>query len=154
MIGLVQRVSEASVSVEGEVTGSIAHGLLILLGIHRTDTETEVKWMAKKCANLRIFRDDRDKMNRSLLVTGGRALVVSQFTLYGSAEKGNRPSFIESAPPEIAEPLYVQFVGELSALLGKPVATGIFGAMMDVHLVNDGPVTIILERCSDQVVRP
>lgn len=154
MIGLVQRVSEASVTVDGEIKGSIDHGLVILLGIHRTDTESEVKWMAKKCANLRIFRDDQNKMNRSLLVTGGSALVVSQFTLYGNADKGNRPSFTEAAPPEIAEPLYVQFVGELSSLLGKPVATGIFGAMMDVHLVNDGPVTISLERRAEQGFRP
>ncbi|MFB3133336.1 MAG: D-aminoacyl-tRNA deacylase [Rhodothermales bacterium] len=146
MVALVQRVREASVEVEGEVTGAIGAGLMILLGVHKDDTEREVAWLARKCANLRIFRDDADLMNRSVLDVGGEALVVSQFTLYGNAAKGNRPSFIASARPEQAEALYETFVEALSAHLGKPVATGVFGAMMQVHLVNDGPVTLWVER--------
>ena len=146
MVALVQRVREASVEVEGEVTGAIGAGLMILLGVHKDDTEREVAWLARKCANLRIFRDDAGLMNRSVLDVGGEALVVSQFTLYGNAAKGNRPSFIASARPEQAEALYEAFVEALSAHLGKPVATGVFGAMMQVHLVNDGPVTLWVER--------
>ncbi len=146
MVALVQRVREASVEVEGEVTGAIGAGLMILLGVHKDDTEREVAWLARKCANLRIFRDDAGLMNRSVLDVGGEALVVSQFTLYGNAAKGNRPSFIASARPEQAEALYETFVEALSAHLGKPVATGVFGAMMQVHLVNDGPVTLWVER--------
>ncbi len=149
MICLVQRVSEAAVSVDSVVTGSIGNGLLILLGIHRTDTEKELTWLVRKCANLRIFADEKDRMNRSLLDIGGEALVVSQFTLYGNASRGNRPSFIESAPPEVAEPLYRRFTRELSVVLDKPVRTGVFGALMDVRLVNDGPVTIWLERTAN-----
>ena len=119
---------------------------MILLGVHKDDTEREVAWLARKCANLRIFRDDAGLMNRSVLDVGGEALVVSQFTLYGNAAKGNRPSFIASARPEQAEALYETFVEALSVHLGKPVATGVFGAMMQVHLVNDGPVTLWVER--------
>ncbi len=146
MIALVQRVKEASVVVDGRTVGAIGPGLMILLGVHRDDTEQEGAWLARKCAHLRIFPDDAGLMNRSLLDAGGEALVVSQFTLYGNAEKGNRPSFIASARPEQAEALYEQFVAALGAHLGRPVATGVFGAMMDVHLVNDGPVTIWVER--------
>ncbi len=119
---------------------------MILLGVHKDDTEREVEWLARKCANLRIFRDDAGLMNRSVLAVGGEVLVVSQFTLYGNAAKGNRPSFIDSARPEQAEALYETFVEALSTHLGKPVATGVFGAMMQVHLVNDGPVTLWVER--------
>jgi len=146
MVALVQRVREASVEVDGAVTGAIGEGLMILLGIHQDDTEREVDWLARKCANLRIFRDDAGLMNRSVLDVGGEALVVSQFTLYGNAAKGNRPSFIDSARPEQAEALYETFVETLSAHLGQPVATGVFGAMMQVHLINDGPVTLWVER--------
>ncbi|HMB89389.1 MAG TPA: D-aminoacyl-tRNA deacylase [Rhodothermales bacterium] len=146
MVVLIQRVKEASVTVDGETVGAIDHGLLILLGVHVDDTEQEGQWLARKCANLRIFRDDEGLMNRSVTDIDGEALVVSQFTLYGDAQKGNRPSFIASARPEKAESLYEQFVTDLSAYLGKPVPTGIFGAMMDVHLVNDGPVTLWVER--------
>ena len=146
MVALVQRVREASVEVDGKVTGAIGAGLMILLGVHKDDTEREVAWLARKCANLRIFRDDAGLMNRSVLDVGGEALVVSQFTLYGNAAKGNRPSFIASARPEQAEALYETFVEALSVHLGKPVATGVFGAMMQVHLVNDGPVTLWVER--------
>lgn len=146
MIALVQRVSEARVEVDGKIIGSIGVGLLILLGIHQTDTNTERDWLAAKVANLRIFSDEQGKMNLSLKDVDGEALVVSQFTLYGDARKGNRPSFIESALPEIADPMYESFVERLSHELGKPVETGLFGAMMNVHLINDGPVTLHIER--------
>ena len=146
MIALVQRVSEARVEVGGDVTGAIGPGRLVLLGVHHTDTDAELRWLAKKVAHLRVFADDEGRMNRSLLDTGGEALVVSQFTLYGDARRGHRPSFTASAPPEMAEPMYERFVAELAALLGRPVPTGRFGATMAVHLVNDGPVTLWLER--------
>ena len=146
MVALVQRVTEASVTVEGAVTGAVGPGLLVLLGVHHTDTEVEVGWVAKKVANLRVFADEAGKMNRSLLDTGGEALVVSQFTLYGDTRKGNRPSFVASAPPDQAEVLYEAFVAALRDLLGKPVPTGVFGAHMDVRLTNDGPVTLWVER--------
>ncbi|NNF03493.1 MAG: D-tyrosyl-tRNA(Tyr) deacylase [Rhodothermales bacterium] len=149
MICLIQRVSRAAVSVDGRRTGEIDAGLLILLGVHVTDTRSEAEWLARKCARLRIFPDDDGLMNLSLLDVGGGALVVSQFTLYGDASKGNRPSFIESARPEQAEPLYDAFCELLGEELGTPLATSEFGAMMDVSLVNDGPVTIHLERRSD-----
>lgn len=148
MVALVQRVSEASVTVGGDVTGAIGPGLLVLLGVHRTDTEAEAAWVANKVADLRIFPDEAGKMNRSLLDTGGEALAVSQFTLYGDTRRGNRPSFVASAPPEQAEALYEAFVEALSQRLGKPVPTGVFGAMMDVRLTNDGPVTLWIERRS------
>ncbi len=146
MIALIQRVQEASVVVESEITGAIGKGLLILLGIHREDAEKEATWVAKKCANLRIFPDEEGRMNRSVIEAGGEALVVSQFTLYGDASRGNRPSFTESASPEIAEPLYRRFVEALEKELGQPVRTGVFGAMMQVRLVNDGPVTLRVEK--------
>ncbi|NQV72751.1 D-tyrosyl-tRNA(Tyr) deacylase [bacterium] len=146
MIALVQRVKHASVVVEGQETGSVSEGLLILLGVHHSDTEKEATWLAAKCANLRIFPDHEDKMNRSVVDHQGGILVVSQFTLYGDARKGNRPSFIESARPEIAEPLYELFCHSLSSNLGKEVQKGVFGAMMDVTLCNWGPVTLHIER--------
>jgi D-aminoacyl-tRNA deacylase len=146
MIALVQRVSSASVEVDGRTTGAIGAGMLILLGIHTDDADAEIEWMASKCANLRIFRDEDGRMNRSLLDAGGDALVVSQFTLYGDARKGNRPSYIRSAGPETAEPMYERFIDRLSELLSRPVASGEFGAMMNVQLTNDGPVTIWIER--------
>lgn len=155
MVALVQRVSEARVTVDGSVTGAIGSGLLVLLGVHQTDTDAELHWVAKKVANLRIFPDpsagsgQAGKMNRSLLDTGGEVLVVSQFTLYGDTGKGNRPSFVASAPPDRAEALYEDFVAELGRLLGKPVPTGVFGAHMDVQLTNDGPVTLWVERLAD-----
>jgi len=146
MIALVQRVREASVTVDGNTVARIGPGMLVFLGVHQTDTETEGAWLARKCANLRIFADEEGRMNRALTDVGGETLVVSQFTLYGDARKGNRPSFIASAPPDIAEPLYEDFALRLSGHLGRPVPTGIFGAMMDVHLVNDGPVTLSVEK--------
>jgi D-aminoacyl-tRNA deacylase len=149
MVALVQRVSEASVEVEGETVGAVGPGLVVLLGVHTSDTEREAAWLARKCANLRIFPDDEGRMNRSLLDVFGDALVISQFTLYGDASRGNRPSFSSSAPPEQAERLYERFVGLLSNELGRPVPTGVFGAMMNVRLVNDGPVTLWVERMAD-----
>lgn len=146
MVALVQRVTHASVTVDDRPVASISPGLLVLLGVHRTDTAAEKDWLARKVAQLRIFPDDDGLMNRSLQDTGGEALVVSQFTLYGNTNKGNRPSFVESAPPELAEPLYLDFARTLGSLLGRPVPTGEFGAVMQVALVNDGPVTIWVER--------
>jgi D-tyrosyl-tRNA(Tyr) deacylase len=142
---VLQRVSRARVTVEGRVTGEIGRGLLLLVGFTDGDTEDALAWMADKVVGLRIFADDEGKMNRSVQEAGGGLLVVSQFTLYGDTRKGRRPSFIDAARPEIAIPLYERFVALLRAT-GLPVGTGEFGAMMDVELVNDGPVTLILER--------
>ncbi|HEV7586777.1 MAG TPA: D-aminoacyl-tRNA deacylase [Longimicrobium sp.] len=142
---VLQRVSRARVTVEGRVTGEIGRGLLLLVGFTGGDTDEALAWMAKKVVQLRIFPDDEGKMNRSVEDADGAILVVSQFTLYGDARKGNRPSFIDAARPEVAIPLYERLVALLRAT-GRPVATGEFGAMMDVELVNDGPVTLILER--------
>ena len=144
MRAVIQRVTRARVEVDGETTGEIGHGFLILLGVGRDDTEREVAMLAGKVAVLRVFQDDDGKMNRSLLDVGGSALVVSQFTLHADVRKGRRPSFVGAAPPEQAEALYLKFVDALAAQ-GVPVATGRFQAMMDVHLVNSGPVTLILD---------
>jgi len=142
---VLQRVSSASVTVGDRVTGEIGRGLLLLAGFTATDTADTVDWMADKIATLRIFGDDAGKMNLALEDVSGGVLVVSQFTLYGDAAKGRRPSFIAAAPPEIATPLYERFV-EAFRVRGHQVATGEFGAMMNVELVNDGPVTLVLER--------
>lgn len=144
MRALIQRVTQASVEVDGEVVGAIERGLLVLLGIGDGDGEAGVAQMAGKIANLRIFADDNGRFNRSLLETGGAALVVSQFTLYADTRKGRRPSFVHAAPPEIAAPLVEQFAGALRGL-GVAVAEGRFGAKMHIALVNDGPVTIWLD---------
>jgi len=144
MRAVLQRVSRAKVTVEGRVTGEVASGLMILLGVGREDTSAVAASMAEKCANLRIFEDDQGKMNRSLLDVKGEALVVSQFTLYGDARGQRRPSFISAAPPEQAKALYEEFCEALRNL-GVSVATGIFQAMMSVELVNEGPVTILLD---------
>lgn len=146
MRALVQRVQEAAVDVDGETVGEIGPGLLILLGVHHADDEEVTDWAARKCAHLRIFADAEGRMNRSLLDGGGAALVVSQFTLYGDAARGHRPSFGAAAPPERAEPLYEHFVARLAEHLGRPVRTGVFGASMKVRLINDGPVTLLVER--------
>lgn len=146
MIAILQRVKNARVDVDDSTVGKIDSGLLILIGIHKNDSIDELLWVVKKTVNLRIFPDEAGLMNKSLLDVGGEALVVSQFTLYGDTRKGNRPSFMDSAPPEKAEPLYEQFIVEMNKLLNKPVATGIFGAKMDVHLINDGPVTLTIEK--------
>jgi len=142
---LLQRVSRAEVRVGDRVTGRIARGFLLLVGVTHADGEEQLAWMAEKIAGLRLFSDSEGKMNLALADVGGAVLVVSQFTLYGDAQKGRRPSFIDAARPEIAEPLYGQFV-ELLRARGLTVETGEFGAMMDVELVNDGPVTLWLER--------
>lgn len=144
MRALVQRVKYARVKVGGETVGEIGNGLLILLGVGLEDSEKEAAFVADKCVNLRIFEDDAGKMNRSLIDTGGSALVISQFTLYGDASHGRRPSFSAAAPPERAEQLYLKFV-ELVKAAGVPVATGRFRAEMAVELCNDGPVTIMVE---------
>ena len=141
---VVQRVHRASVTIGDEVVGEIGQGLLVLLGVTHDDTIDDARWLAEKSIGLRIFADDEGKMNRGVADIGGGVLVVSQFTLYGDCSKGKRPSFITAAPPEIAIPLYEAFVEAVRAL-GVPVATGRFGAMMDVELVNDGPVTLIVE---------
>lgn len=146
MRAVVQRVSEASVTVDGHVTGQIGPGLLVLLAIHRDDTPQQLEWMAEKVLKLRVFSDDDGKMNLSVTDTKGGILVVSQFTLYGELKKGTRPSFTGSAPPDKAERMYEEFVGYLKSNSELVVQTGEFAAMMDVKLVNDGPVTIILER--------
>ncbi len=141
---VVQRVHRARVTIGDEVVGEIGQGLLVLLGVTHDDTIDDARWLAEKSIGLRIFADDEGKMNRGVADIGGGVLVVSQFTLYGDCSKGKRPSFITAAPPEIAIPLYEAFVEAVRAL-GVPVATGRFGAMMDVELVNDGPVTLIVE---------
>jgi D-tyrosyl-tRNA(Tyr) deacylase len=145
MIALIQRVSQASVTVDSIVRGSIDRGLLVLLGVADTDDHEDVNWLSRKVVNLRIFNDDQNVMNHSLLETGGELLVVSQFTLQASTKKGNRPSYVRAAKPEVAIPLYEQFVSACQAQLGKPVETGEFGADMQVSLVNNGPVTIIID---------
>ena len=142
---LLQRVSRAEVRVGDRVAGRIGVGFLLLVGMTHGDGPAEAEWMAEKVAGLRLFGDEEDKMNRSLADVGGAALVVSQFTLYGDTRKGRRPSFIDAARPELAEPLYRHFVSLLRER-GLVVETGEFGAMMDVELVNDGPVTLWLER--------
>jgi D-tyrosyl-tRNA(Tyr) deacylase len=144
MRAVVQRVSHARVLVDGEVTGEIGRGLLVLLGVGRSDTEEEARWLAEKIAGLRIFEDDEGKMNRGLSDIDGGMLIVSQFTLYGDCRKGRRPSFIDAAPPDLAIPLYEAFITAVKAL-GIPTAAGRFAAMMQVELVNDGPVTLIVD---------
>jgi D-aminoacyl-tRNA deacylase len=142
---LVQRVSEASVEVDGRVTGSISHGVLVLVGITQSDTEAIEERMADKLVKLRIFNDNEGKMNKSVLDVGGDVLAVSQFTLYADATNGNRPSYTNAARPEQASPAFDRFVAKLAAKIGKPVPIGVFGADMKVQLVNDGPVTIWLD---------
>ena len=142
---VIQRVLEAQVSVEGQITGQIGTGLLVLAGFAPTDTATALAWMCRKLVQLRIFGDENGQMNRSVLDISGQILIVSQFTLLADARKGNRPSYIGAAPPLVAEPLYRQFVLMVSNELGQPVPTGIFGADMRVSLINDGPVTIVLD---------
>lgn len=146
MIALVQRVLEASVTVDNTTLGAIEQGLLVFLGIHSNDTTVEADWLARKCARLRIFADGAGQMNLSVKDINGKILLISQFTLYGNTKKGYRPSFVEAARPEIAEPLYEYFKDKLSDELGYPVASGSFGASMQVSLVNNGPVTLSIER--------
>lgn len=145
MRAVVQRVSRAAVRIGGECVGQIGRGFLVLLGVRHTDRAEDARWLADKIAGLRVFADDEGKMNRDVSEVGGAVLVVSQFTLYGDCRKGRRPSFVEAAPPETAIPLYEEFINALRAN-GIPVETGRFGAMMEVELVNDGPVTLIVEK--------
>jgi D-tyrosyl-tRNA(Tyr) deacylase len=142
---VVQRVSNASVSVDGKVISSIGNGMLVLAGFEHADTADDLDWMSAKILNLRIFNDNQGIMNLSLKDTDGEILLVSQFTLHAATKKGNRPSYIRAAPPEISVPLYNLFIEKVTGQLGKKVGTGIFGADMKVQLLNDGPVTIILD---------
>ncbi|TYP75879.1 D-aminoacyl-tRNA deacylase [Aquimarina intermedia] len=142
---IIQRVLKASVTVEGEVISNIADGLLILLGIEAEDTDADSKWLSGKISRLRIFADENGVMNRSIQDIDGEVIVVSQFTLFASTKKGNRPSYIKAASPEIATPIYERFVNQLELDLGKKVGTGIFGKDMKVNLINDGPVTLLID---------
>ena len=145
MITVIQRVSEASVSIEETVKGAIGTGLMVLVGIEDADTDEDIDWLTRKMLNLRIFPDEKGVMNKSLLDVKGELLLISQFTLHASTKKGNRPSYIKAAKPETAIPLYEKFKESLSKEMGRPVASGEFGANMQVALVNDGPVTILID---------
>jgi D-tyrosyl-tRNA(Tyr) deacylase len=142
---LIQRVLQASVSIQGEPRSSIGPGLLVLVGIENSDGEEDIQWLCNKITGLRIFDDSSGTMNLSVKEVGGEILVVSQFTLHARVKKGNRPSYIDAAPPEVSIPLYEKFISQMNRDLGKPVQTGIFGAMMDISLVNSGPVTIWID---------
>lgn len=145
MKAVIQRVSQASVKIEGEIHGAIENGFMVLLGITNNDTEDDIEWLVKKIVGLRIFNDEEGKMNIDIKGVDGNILLISQFTLFASTKKGNRPSYIDAARPEIAIPLYERFITSLQANLGKKIETGIFGADMKVSLTNDGPVTIIID---------
>lgn len=145
MRAVIQRVSQASVTIGGKITGRIETGLVVLLGVEAPDTAEDIEWLSGKIVRLRVFPDADGVMNRSVQEVGGGILLISQFTLFASTKKGNRPSYIRAAPPPIAIPLYEQFVARLALDLGKPVATGEFGADMQVNLINDGPVTILID---------
>ncbi len=142
---VIQRVTTASVSIDGKVVGKIGHGLMVLVGVREGDTEADMKWLAQKTVNMRIFDDEQGVMNRSVMDTGGEVLSVSQFTLNASTKKGNRPSYIHAAGHDLAVPLYNGYCEEVSRLLCRDVPRGVFGANMQVELVNDGPVTIIID---------
>lgn len=150
MKSVIQRVSRASVTVDGKLISEIKTGLLILVGIENEDEQEDIEWLSRKIANLRIFEDESQVMNKSLLDIDGDAIVVSQFTLHAATIKGNRPSYLKAAKPEISVPLYEKFVLQLEADIGKSVGTGIFGADMKVDLLNDGPVTIIIDTKNKQ----
>lgn len=145
MRAVIQRVSEASCEVDGRIVGSIGQGFMVLLGIEERDGVDDLQWLAQKIANLRVFGDENGLMNRSLHDIQGNVLLISQFTLFAQTKKGNRPSFVRAAKPDKAMPLYDSMVAELSAHLGREVAVGIFGADMKVSLINDGPVTIVMD---------
>lgn len=142
---VIQRVSEASVKIEGKINGQIENGLLILLGIENNDDENDINWLCSKIANLRIFADENGLMNLSVKETNGNILLISQFTLFASTKKGNRPSYIQAARPEKAIPIYEKFIQTISQEIGKKIETGIFGADMKISLINDGPVTICID---------
>nr|WP_293302842.1 D-aminoacyl-tRNA deacylase [Allomuricauda sp.] len=145
MRAVIQRVSSASVTVDGTKIANIGQGLLVLLGIEDADGKEDIEWLSKKMVNLRIFNDDDEVMNRSVLDIGGEVIVVSQFTLHALTKKGNRPSYIKASKPDVAIPIYEAFVKKLEQDLGKEVGTGVFGADMKVELLNDGPVTILID---------
>lgn len=145
MRAVIQRVTSASVTIAGAISGQINQGFLILLGIEAADTQEDIDWLVGKVARMRVFADENDLMNKSLTDIGGKALVVSQFTLHANTKKGNRPSFIRAARPEQAEPMYQDFMAQLGTAIGTPCQSGEFGADMQVALVNDGPVTIIID---------
>ncbi|GAA0878665.1 D-aminoacyl-tRNA deacylase [Algoriphagus jejuensis] len=145
MIVVIQRVSESFVKIDGKVKAQIGVGLMILLGIEEADGQDDIDWLSKKIVNLRIFPDENDVMNRSVLEVGGEILLISQFTLHASTKKGNRPSYIRAAKPDISVPLYEKMITTLEAEIGKPIGTGVFGADMKVSLINDGPVTIVMD---------
>lgn len=145
MIAVIQRVSESSVKIDGKIKAQIATGLMVLLGIEEADGSEDIEWLSKKIVNLRIFPDENGVMNRSVLEVEGEILLISQFTLHASTKKGNRPSYIKAAKPDIAIPLYEKMIQVLEVELGKSIGTGEFGADMKVSLVNDGPVTIVID---------
>lgn len=145
MIAVIQRVTEASVEIDGKIHAKIAMGYMILLGIEEADNHEDIIWLANKITNLRIFNDENDVMNKSLLDITGEILLISQFTLHAKIKKGNRPSYINAARPEIAIPLYEKFIQEINNIINMPIQTGKFGANMKVSLINDGPVTIIID---------
>jgi len=145
MRAVIQRVRNASVTIGGNVRSVIGRGLLVLVGIEEADNDTDIEWLGSKIIQLRIFNDNSGVMNLSVLETGGDIMVISQFTLHAKTKKGNRPSYIKAARPETAIPLYNRFIEKLTVLSGRDIATGEFGAMMDISLVNDGPVTIIID---------
>lgn len=145
MITVIQRVSESSVKIDGKIKAQVGIGLMILLGIEEADTQEDIDWLSKKIVNLRIFPDENGVMNRSVLEVGGEILLISQFTLHASTKKGNRPSYIKAAKPDFAIPMYEKMIQALESELGKSIGTGEFGADMKVSLVNDGPVTIVID---------
>lgn len=145
MIAVIQRVSESAVKIDGAIKGQIGVGLMVLLGIEDADTDEDIDWLSKKIVNLRIFPDENGVMNKSIMDAAGDILLISQFTLHASTKKGNRPSYIKAAKPDFAIPMYEKFIASLEKELGKQIQTGEFGADMKVSLVNDGPVTIIID---------
>ena len=145
MRAVIQRVTKASVTIEGKVNGQIANGLLVLMGIENADTEEDIKWLSSKIVNLRVFNDEKGVMNISVKEIAGDILLISQFTLHASTKKGNRPSYIKASKPDIAIPIYEKMIEQLSIDLGKQIQTGIFGADMKIELLNDGPVTIVID---------
>ena len=145
MIVVIQRVSESAVKIDGTIKSQIGTGLMILLGIEEVDGPEDIEWLSKKIVNLRIFPDEIGVMNRSVLEVGGEILLISQFTLHASTKKGNRPSYIKAAKPDIAVPMYEKMIAQLELDLGKKIQTGVFGADMKVELLNDGPVTIVID---------
>lgn len=142
---VIQRVQHCSVTIDGQLKSNIGNGMLVLVGIEDRDTQEDIEWLCKKIANLRIFDDENGVMNRSVIDTGGEVMVVSQFTLHASTKKGNRPSYIHASKPDFAIPIYESFCAEMGLQIGKNVATGVFGADMKIELLNDGPVTILID---------